>query len=49
MESFVKNYLRTNGILILHMIESNSGKCVVTKLTQQLWMSFLEEDNRVEI
>ncbi|VDK81967.1 unnamed protein product [Litomosoides sigmodontis] len=46
---FVHHFLRPDGVLILHMIASHGGNIVCARLTESLWMKFLQRNGKLTV
>ncbi|VDN01264.1 unnamed protein product [Thelazia callipaeda] len=46
---FVHHFLRHDGVFILHMIASHGGNIVCARLTESLWMKFLQRSGKLTV
>ncbi|MFH4974212.1 hypothetical protein AB6A40_000921 [Gnathostoma spinigerum] len=46
---FVHHFLRPDGVLLLHMIASHAGNAMCARLTESLWMRFLQRCGKVAL
>uniref|UniRef100_A0A158R4F1 Innexin n=1 Tax=Syphacia muris TaxID=451379 RepID=A0A158R4F1_9BILA len=44
---FVENFLRPDGVFLLHMICAHAGTIMCARLTESLWIKFLQRNGKV--